>query len=334
MRALSMSISVVIPLYNKSATISACISSVMQQSYTSWECIVIDDGCTDDSPDKARVFDDPRVTVISQSNRGLSEARNTGIRAATHDLIAFLDADDLWDDNHLQCLADLAERYPNANLIANRYRILRENGSIALPSFAPELILAEDQIVQSFWRAVVLGDNVFMPSATSLRRSALERVGLFRHRFGEDTDMWLRMALDGEVVLGKATTMSYRLYHNDPTSTGRKPRTLEDLDAPHFTEWPKLTATMDDWYSEFVAKKQIQQLTYFYLSGFGKEVRTYLHRLPTRRFRRMKYTLWLKSYFPPAWVLWASHAKQRLRSTLFGRKPREGAPPSLTGSGS
>lgn len=311
-----MSISVVIPLYNKVDTVHDCIASVISQSYESWECIVVDDGCTDHSVDVVRMFADPRVILLSQSNRGLSEARNTGIRAATSDVIALLDADDLWDKDHLQNISSLAAAFPDANLIASRYRLLREDGTTSRPSFAPELMTEEDQIVESFWRAVVLGDNVFLPSATALRRSAIERVGLFRHRYGEDTDMWLRMAIDGEVVLGKETTVSYRLYQDDPSSTGRKPRRLGDFDAPHFTEWPTLVPQMDSWYAEFVAKKQLQQLTYFYLSGLGGDVRKRLTHLSTRRFRRAKYTLWAKTFFPPSWIMAISHAKYKTRKVF------------------
>lgn len=302
-------LSVVIPLYNKERTIGASIESVLRQGYSNFELIVVNDGSTDASAEIVRGFTDERIWLIDQKNAGLSEARNTGIQRATGDLIALLDADDLWDPNHLETLANLAAKFPDASLIGTRYRILREGGRLHAPEYAPELRHEQDQIIDNFFRAAALGCSVFMPSAVMLRRSALNRVGLFRWRFGEDTDMWIRMVRDGPVALAGATTMNYRLYPDDPTSTGRKRRTLKDLNSPHFVDWPSLTGQGDYWFDEFVALKQIQQLTYFKLAGYNRVVRNELKKVHTRRFRKDKFILWLKTFAPSGMVEAASSAK-------------------------
>ena len=89
-------VSVVIPLYQTEAYIGQALASVLAQTFADFEVIVVDDGSRDRGPEIARATGDTRVRVITQENRGLAGARNTGIRHATADLIALLDADDLW----------------------------------------------------------------------------------------------------------------------------------------------------------------------------------------------------------------------------------------------
>lgn len=88
-------VSVIIPVYNDAAYVGAALESVLGQSHPPHQVIVVDDGSTDGSGDIARAFG-PGVQVIAQANQGISAARNTGVAAATGEVIAFLDADDLW----------------------------------------------------------------------------------------------------------------------------------------------------------------------------------------------------------------------------------------------
>lgn len=88
-------VSVIIPVFNDAAYIGEALSSALGQTHAPFELIVVDDGSTDGSADVARSFGDA-VTVISQPNGGISSGRNTGLAAATGEVIAFLDADDIW----------------------------------------------------------------------------------------------------------------------------------------------------------------------------------------------------------------------------------------------
>jgi glycosyltransferase involved in cell wall biosynthesis len=89
-------ISVVVPMYNVEKYIEQCIQSVLAQTYKNFEILCVDDGCTDGTLDKLAQFNDPRIKLIRQVNRGLSGARNTGIMAAKGLYVALLDADDFW----------------------------------------------------------------------------------------------------------------------------------------------------------------------------------------------------------------------------------------------
>ena len=124
-------ISIVIPLFNKASHIKDTIESVLAQSYQNFELIIVNDGSTDNGPKIVREIKEPRILVIDQANAGVSAARNRGIDAAKGDLIAFLDADDLWNPDFLSAIMRLYQRFPWAGLYATAYRIVNtKNGVI------------------------------------------------------------------------------------------------------------------------------------------------------------------------------------------------------------
>jgi hypothetical protein len=95
-------VSVVIPLYNKSAYISRALSSVLAQTHPPFEVIVVDDGSTDDGPEQVLACADPRVRLIRQANKGPGGARNTGLAQVKGRYVSFLDADDEWFPHFLE----------------------------------------------------------------------------------------------------------------------------------------------------------------------------------------------------------------------------------------
>ena len=89
-------VSVIIPVYNAEKYIAATLQSVLLQTYENFEILIVDDGSPDRSIETCQQFEDSRIKIIRQANRGLPGARNTGIRHASGDYLAFLDADDIW----------------------------------------------------------------------------------------------------------------------------------------------------------------------------------------------------------------------------------------------
>lgn len=110
--------SVVIPLYNKVHTIIRTLDSVLNQTYTKFEVVVVNDGSTDNSISEIRSFtNDPRVRVIEQTNQGVSAARNKGVVSAKYDYIAFLDGDDEWLPEYLATINKAIEQNPQCGMI-------------------------------------------------------------------------------------------------------------------------------------------------------------------------------------------------------------------------
>ena len=187
-----MKFSVVIPLYNKEHYIEKTIRSVLDQTCTDYEVIVVDDGSKDNSLALARKFESDRVRVIAQENQGVSVARNTGILNANGELIAFLDADDEWRPEYLQTIDALTDSYPESAIYVTAYAVNMGSGKINIST----RLEPETGCLPSYWLTLAKGYDFVWTSATTIRRQALIDAGLFRpgERIGQDLDMWARVA--------------------------------------------------------------------------------------------------------------------------------------------
>ena len=187
-----MRFSVVIPLYNKAQYIEKTIQSVLRQSNQDFEIMIIDDGSTDQSLSAARKINDERITVISQENRGVSVARNTGIEHAAGEFIAFLDADDMWEANYLETIGKLIDEYPQSDIFVTAYAVDMGNGKNHYSTQLPR----ETGCLDSYWRTLAKEYDFVWTSATVVRRQALLEAGCFRpgETIGQDLDMWARLA--------------------------------------------------------------------------------------------------------------------------------------------
>jgi len=182
-------VSVIIPSYNHARYLPEAISSVLAQTFTDWEAIIVDDGSTDNTAEVVAQFTDPRIRYIHQENRGLSGARNTGIRAAQGDYLAFLDADDEWEPTFLQrCLDALASNGALAG-VYTLARFMDETGKV-LPRFNSEAPSG------GAFRERILQGGCFPVHAALVRADVVRAVGLFDTRLTsvEDWDLWLRIS--------------------------------------------------------------------------------------------------------------------------------------------
>ncbi len=189
-------VSVVIPNYNHARFVGDAIRSVLNQSFCSYEIIVVDDGSTDDSREVIEKFGG-RVRGIYQENAGLSAARNAGIRAAQGAFIGLLDADDMYEPNYLGTLVNALESRPDAEGVYCGYRFVDENNS-ALPQ------IENRPVSTDALHDALLDGNFLVPESIFLRRRVFEAVGLFDEALHacEDWDVWLRI------------TKKFRIIHN------------------------------------------------------------------------------------------------------------------------
>jgi hypothetical protein len=183
--------SVVVPLYNKEREVGRCIRSVLGQSFSDFECIVIDDGSTDRGAEVVRSYKDPRIRLIEKSNGGVASARNRGIDEAKAKLIAFLDADDQWLPDFLKTIIDLASSCPEAAAYFTAFWIHR-GGGWARRVTIPHRYLRKDKLLLKDYFATPAGHVT--ASSVAVWKRTFEITGAFREMFAEDVDMWLRIA--------------------------------------------------------------------------------------------------------------------------------------------
>ena len=140
------SVSVIVPLYQGAETIVRAIDSVLAQSLSALEIIVVDDGSTDGGADRVRAIEDPRIVLVVQDNTGCGAARNAGIARARGDHLAFLDADDEWLPHFLERARGALERHPQVHVyFGDSVELGLDTGpSARAPGFAPEPLRGAD----------------------------------------------------------------------------------------------------------------------------------------------------------------------------------------------
>ena len=134
-----MLVSVIVPCYNQGKYLNESLASVFNQTYSDWECIIVDDGSTDNSNVVAKnwVDKDKRFKYFYKDNTGVSSARNYGIRKATGDYLQFLDSDDLLDKTKIEIslnLLDLPEN-DNVKIVVSNFKTISEDSKIVSPPF-------------------------------------------------------------------------------------------------------------------------------------------------------------------------------------------------------
>lgn len=203
--------SVVIPLYNKRPTIERAIRSVLRQGAHTIEIIVVDDGSTDDGAIIASSMGDPRIRVIAQANGGAAAARNRGVKESRYDLVAFLDADDEWQEGFLDAISALIRRYPSVGAYATGYQMKTREGRIIAPSYygIPKGFKGE---LENYFRAC-FSWSPLSSSGTVVKKSVFEALGGFKSgkKRGEDLDLWIRFALSGPVAFDETRKAIYYL---------------------------------------------------------------------------------------------------------------------------
>lgn len=173
-------VSVIIPVHNCEAYIGEAIESVLRQSFRNFEIIVVDDGSSDRSADIAASY--PDVRLVRRAHEGVSAARNCGIMEAEADLIAFLDADDLFCDEKLKLQTDYMAAHPECDVVFSDYRNFSDT---------PEESMSDRQKDEM---------NVYVQQclpAACIRKEIFKTFGLFdtSYPFGEDTEFFMRLAI-------------------------------------------------------------------------------------------------------------------------------------------
>ena len=206
-------VSVIIPVFNGTALLASAVRSVLAQSWSAIEIIVVDDGSSDDIQ---RAVDSLPVDVlfIRQPNAGPAAARNRGISVASGEFIAFLDVDDLWTPDHLEAL----------------YGEFRDSGSLDVAHGLAQVTTLDDKNAPGEYLGNPRESFPYYIGAGLYRRGAFETVGVFdaELRFGEDTD-WFQRAREAQLRIARIDEVTLFVRRHDGNSTRGK--TLHELNA-------------------------------------------------------------------------------------------------------
>jgi len=296
------SVSAIVTTYNQAAFIAEALESVLAQTYEPSEVIVVNDGSTDDTAAQIGPFKD-RLRYIFQDNQGVAAARNSGIRHARGQLLAFLDGDDIWEKDKLSVQVDAFCRNPTAGLIAVDGIKFSESGVLSPTLFGSSYARLwknreETMITGSFYQELLSGNFISTTSQVMIPRSILDRVGLSDVSFKicSDYDLYLRIACAHDITLVREPLTRWRYLSSSVSGEAR----LRDL----------------NWAEDVIEilKKQLRESSNDHRSMLRKHLRAKLYRTAQEAYYygREEDRLWAARYLVK----------------LFGRNPM--SPPVLS----
>jgi len=306
-------VSVIIPVHNGTAVLSDALTSVRQQTCQNFEVIVVDDGSSDGSHALAQKFadEDCRIKVLRQPNGGVSVARNMAIARARGELIAFLDADDVWLPGKLAAQLDLLKQEPRVNLLFTDY--FYGDGR---NNFDRRYSNADKFPNGDVGRRLIYF-NLFGTSTVIIKRETLDAVGWFDVELSvaEDWDMWLRIAERGLYAKGVRQPMArYRLWPGQVSRNTIRMCEVNILLMEKALARPQLAT----WRRDYVRSLQIARGN-LELTRISSLIETQPRVVPAAALRawlhcptRLKWLLW---YFAALWPNspWAEIVYRKIR---------------------
>lgn len=217
------SVSVAVACHNAAKYIDRAIESALNQTRAPEEVIVVDDGSSDHSLDVVSRY--PVRCIRLPDRRGASAARNQAVLGSTGEFIAILDADDWWEPNHLETVAGMLDRFPDAVVAYGGVRLVGTRSGLWIPFGTP------GEPFDPFWSLVRKKGQPPHP-ATVIRREALLKAGGYDVSLegSHDYDLWLRLADTGKFVYSGGASLNYRI-HSEQLSANPLRQLLEDYAA-------------------------------------------------------------------------------------------------------
>ena len=210
-------ISVVIPAYNAEQFLDETLESVLSQTYENWECIIVNDGSTDNTESIAKKWceKDARFCYFYKENSGVSDTRNLGIKEARGEYIAFLDADDILTPDSLEVRINVLIEQ-NVDLVATKLQHFTDKLPKVSKNNARQDVLyyAKEGLTQ------LMAFNKVTPSTVLCKKSVMDEVGGFTwHKKAEDLHCWLKVLFAGYKIYRLGEYYAYRRMHNNSWSS-------------------------------------------------------------------------------------------------------------------
>lgn len=225
------SISIIISIYNTAPYLRRCLDSVLAQTYRHFEVILVDDGSTDSSGEICDSYasKDSRFIVIHQANAGQSAGRNAGLSIARGQLVSFLDSDDYWDDDYLECLLDALHQYQAQAVFCQVKHVGFPNQKDSEQSNDDVCICSGDEMV----RNVLLGINGFSASVKNalFDIDVLKQKRMLEGHVFEDLEYLVQIAENVTTAVALPVRKYNYCYRSDNSSSLPLERRIEDLKA-------------------------------------------------------------------------------------------------------
>ncbi len=224
--------SVIIPVYNKEQYIKRSVNSVLNQSFSDFELIIIDDASTDNSLHITKEISDKRIKIIERKIRGYGgyTARNIGINEAKTKYVSFLDADDEWNTDYLKTIHDLIQKYPECNVFSTAW--IEKKGIISKTnSYFNTVSEKGEHIVNNFFKTSSEGKNPICTITITSKKDTMLKIGGFpegKCKRGGDIETWMRLMLNNKLAWSPYIGA---VYYKDISNTVTK--SISDIEIPY-----------------------------------------------------------------------------------------------------
>ena len=286
-----MDLSIVIPVYNGAKLLTRCLDSVFEQNtHYSFEVIIVDDGSFDNSVDIVKKRKETNIILLQQMNAGPATARNRGVEAAHGKYVAYLDADDYWNNGYIEKTVHFLQQHHECVAVTVGQQITNTKGTFLAPE---EWVRTKnDFVIDNFYEEWAKTQFVGTCSTTMVRKSVIniggQRLGM---RSMEDWNFWFRLATQGQWGF-----IHDVLYVSDGSSTSLS----NDEWLKRMRNRWRLTPTVDEWQKDILALFPQNQAPNGYHKALAGIVRpmAYAHLLDGRFELARRETLMYGKDFP------------------------------------
>lgn len=272
--------SIILPTYNRAHLINKAINSVLSQTYTNWELIVVDDGSTDNTKEVVSNYKDERIKYIYQENAERSAARNNGINHAQGDWICFLDSDDEYLDDHLEQLEKEIKKQKFSVGLYLTGHFIASNGLLK----KHPLLNTKNNILKEIWQKFIL------MNAVCVHQSILQKEKFnSRFRIWEDTHLWMRIAAFYPIYQLQNYTCRQNISEDSTVKNGFEFVTLTSIN-----QYIDAVSDLQKNYSSmFVGKLSDEDFSVY----IDNKYRMYLYQARQNKQLVVSLKIWFKAFF-------------------------------------
>ncbi len=252
---------VIIPLYNKEKYIENAIKSVLNQTFTDFNLLIINDFSTDKSVKIASKYISDTVEIIHhKKNAGLAAARNSGIKNSNTNYITYLDADDLWKPTFLESIFQLIQNFPEARIFGTNYEEIWDN-VIKNPHNGSEILPVDFTGYINFFKINVM-QGIYNHGSVCFHKEVFEKIGFYNEDIGfsEDLDFNIRANYNFKLAYDNSIQMSYFMQtENQLTQSSISHKTIPNFDS--YENWAKTNSDLKKYldFERYVLGKRLKK---------------------------------------------------------------------------